>query len=114
MNKIIGLFVGVVFLFPSVSFAAMPNFVGTGYKLAPHCTVPPDHGIWEIENGIMELTGCITADAWKQAQDAAHQLQITGVKLEVGKTITLNTGETFTCPYFFNKNFGCVVPKELI
>lgn len=96
---------------PVATFAAMPNFVGTGYKVASNCTVPPDHGIWEDVSGVTVLTGCITHEALLQARALSDARQ-SGVQIKPGETVKLTSGMTDTCPVWIR--YGCVASADEI
>lgn len=100
---------------PSMAFAAMPHFAGTGYKQGADCVVPPDHGIWEIVGGTdLVLTGCTPDVDYQRAKNSAMSLQKTGIKFGLDAALTLKDGSTVVCPFFFIKSAGCVIDASLV
>lgn len=100
--------IAIALLVPSLALAAP-----AGYKDAADCKVPPDHGIWNLDN--TKITGCISADAWNAAQaptrvvgeDAKYVAALFAAGTErVGKN-----GVRYSCPAFFFR-FMCVLPEE--
>lgn len=112
-SKLISLLVAASLLAPVTAFAAMPNFVGTGYKTADKCAAE-DRGIFELVGDRVDMTGCTPLADIQRAESQALLLQSTGLKLEVGQSVALKNGSTGECPFWFVFAAGCVVEKSLV
>ena len=111
-NFIFALVVVVAVGATSVANAAMPNFVGVGYKQPAQCVQFVDHDIYETVDGFPTLTGCIEGAAYQQSQIDARALQDTGFHFDAGEYVTLLSGATAQCPTWYN--MGCVIDHLLI
>lgn len=111
-REVIVLFAAVALLAPSATFAAMPNYTGDGYKQPQDCLIPPDNGIYEIVDGLLQLTGCNPAAAVARSVAAAAEAQ-SGVHFKVNETLNLTTG-SFTCPWYYVEAAGCAVAKKFV
>lgn len=71
----------------------------TGWKDAPDCVVPPDHGVWSAD--MTTLVGCITDEAWQAAQaDAQARGNIQLPYVAPGATLTDEMGVQYTCEWY--------------
>lgn len=115
-NLILALAVVVGLGFATPAFAAMPNFIGTGYKQAENCTLSTDRHVWELVGSNFIKVGCITQEAHEAAEAAARAAQdkTTGLRFGVGQSVTLRTGAVETCPFWFPQYAGCTIARSLV
>lgn len=113
-NIVFSLITTAILAVPLVSFAAMPNFNGTGYKQPTQCVLGSDHGIWEIVDGVVTLTGCTPDADFQRSKADAEKLQSTGFHFGVGQSVALKVGAPAFCPVWFIPYAGCVVGTDLV
>lgn len=112
-NLIASVSLAAALLAPSFAFAAMPNFIGTGYKVAANCTAGVDRPIFELVGSNFEQTGCNTPEGIAAADALAKAAQ-EGIRFAVGSSVTLKTGKAEVCPFWYPQFAGCVISSALV
>lgn len=108
---VVGAVLGLLF-WANKADAAMPNYVGTDYKQVAQC-VSGDLYVYEMVGSDIAPTGCISADAWLRETLAARERQNDGIRFPAGTSVTLKSGKTEYCPWYYVLT-GCVISQSLV